>query len=242
MTTSQAGRGLFPGAVGVSLLRVYTDAAPDGAHGGSPHLHTVCTEGYLVTGGRGRVQTLTLADGFRETALAPGALLWFGPGTIHRLVNDGDLELVVLMQNSGLPEAGDAVLTFPDEDLRDRVAYDAAARVTGADDAARLAAVRRRRDRAVTGFLALRWASEAGDPGPLHAFHARAAALVADRTDAWRERWRAGAWSATAATDVQLSAIAAGDVTHFAEAGIHGAEPEGRLGMCGRLRAFPSGR
>ncbi len=63
-----------------------------------------------MTGGRGAVQTLTAA-GFQETPLSPGALVWFTPGTIHRLVNDGDLTLHVLMQNCGLPEAGDAVLT-----------------------------------------------------------------------------------------------------------------------------------
>ena len=32
---------------------------------------------------------------------------------LHRAVNDGDLQVVVVMRNSGLPEAGDAVLTFP---------------------------------------------------------------------------------------------------------------------------------
>ena len=49
--------------------------------------------------------------------------MWFEPGTIHRLVNGGGLELVVLMQNSGLPEAGDAVFTFPPAILDDPDAY-----------------------------------------------------------------------------------------------------------------------
>ena len=44
-----------------------------------------------------------------------GSFVWFTPGTIHRLLNDGgDLEIVVLMQNAGLPEAGDMVITFDD--------------------------------------------------------------------------------------------------------------------------------
>ncbi|KJL33731.1 cupin domain-containing protein [Microbacterium azadirachtae] len=229
---------LFPGAVGVSRLRVYTDRAIDGLRGGSPHLHTVCSEGYLVTSGNGRVQTLTLGEGFRETALAPGALLWFGPGTIHRLVNEGDLELVVIMQNSGLPEAGDAVLTFPDAQVSAATAYSAAARIDGPDAASRLTAAMIRRDRAVEGFSALRDAAASGDLDPLRRFHARAAALVADHADTWRERWRTGAWTAAAATSRQLDAIEAADTAHFADAAMHRAEPVERLGMCGWLRAY----
>lgn len=231
--------GVFPGAVGVSRLRVYRDTAPDGLAGGSPHLHTVCSEGYLVTGGRGRVQTLTLREGFRETALVAGTLLWFDPGTIHRLVNDdGELELIVIMQNSGLPEAGDAVLTFPDEHLASRAAYASASRIDGSDAAERLAAAMRRRDRALRGFDALRDATAEGDLEPLRRFHARAAALVADQAGVWRDRWRAGAWSATSATSRQLEAISAADTAHFADAVVHEAEPVERLGMCGWLRAY----
>ena len=51
--------------------------------------------------------------------LEPGAFVWFTPGTIHRLVNGGDLEILVLMQNAGLPEAGDMVITFPPDVLAD---------------------------------------------------------------------------------------------------------------------------
>lgn len=229
---------VFPGGVGVSRLRVYTDRAIDGMPGGSPHLHTVCSEGYLVTSGTGRVQTLTLGEGFRETSLTPGVLLWFDPGTIHRLVNDGDLELVVIMQNSGLPEAGDAVLTFPDEHLSNAERYAAAARLVGSDAASRLTASMARRDLAVEGFSLLRHATASGDLGALLQFHARAAALVADHTDTWRERWRAGAWTSASATSRQLDAIAAADTAYFADAAVHEAEPVERLGMCGWLRAY----
>ena len=48
-------------------------------------------------------------------------------GTIHRLVNEGDLRLFVVMQNADLPEHGDAVLTFPPEILADSDAYARAA-------------------------------------------------------------------------------------------------------------------
>ena len=57
----------LPGAVGLSHLSAYDWEAADGVCGGSPHLHLVCTEAYVVTGGRGAVQTLTVADGYRDT-------------------------------------------------------------------------------------------------------------------------------------------------------------------------------
>ncbi|MBA2280485.1 MAG: cupin domain-containing protein, partial [Acidimicrobiia bacterium] len=146
----------FPGAVGVSHLRVYDTAAPDGLAGGTPHLHTVCTEAYAVVAGSGAVQTLT-ASGYREVPLEPGAFVWFTPGTIHRLVNHGDLEILVLMANAGLPEAGDMVLTLPLAVLADPEAY-AAAAVLPADDSTTAGpgdAARQRRDLAVPAFLDL---------------------------------------------------------------------------------------
>ena len=70
-----------------------------------------------MTAGSGAVHTIS-RDGAGIHPLAEGSVVWFSPGTVHRLVNDGDLRLVVVMQNSGLPEAGDAVLTFPSRDPR----------------------------------------------------------------------------------------------------------------------------
>jgi mannose-6-phosphate isomerase-like protein (cupin superfamily) len=102
----------LPGAVGLTHLRVYDTVAPDGLHGGSPHVHFACTEAYYVMNGMGVVQTLSTA-GYQELALEPGAVVWFSPGVIHRLINqDGQLEILVVMQNAGLPEAGDFVLTY----------------------------------------------------------------------------------------------------------------------------------
>lgn len=120
----------FPGAVGITALRVYPWQAADGLCGGSPHMHLCCTEGYIVIGGAGRVQTLT-TDGFAEAPLRPGDVVWFTPGTIHRAVNDGDLCVVALMQNSGLPESGDAVLTLPPQYLTDRETYQRAVSLRG---------------------------------------------------------------------------------------------------------------
>jgi hypothetical protein len=79
-----------------------------------------------VLAGAGSAQTLGWR-GFAETPLAPGALVWFTPRKVHRLVNDGGLEILVIMSNTGLPEAGDAVLTFPAEVLADVEAHRRAA-------------------------------------------------------------------------------------------------------------------
>jgi mannose-6-phosphate isomerase-like protein (cupin superfamily) len=122
----------FPGATAVTVLDVYDWPAPDGLPGGSAHVHLASTEGYVVLSGAGRLQTLG-ERGYAETRLRPGECLWFTPGTIHRLVNDGDLRLLIVMQNAGLPEHGDAVLTFPPPVLADPAAYARAASLTSGD-------------------------------------------------------------------------------------------------------------
>ena len=223
----------LPGAVGVSRLSVYETTAPDGLHGGTPHMHLTCSEGYVVTAGEGRVQTLS-GEGYRETPLTAGTVAWFRPGTVHRLVNDGGLRLVVLMQNSGLPEAGDAVLTFPRDVLDDPERYGAAAVLPGGGD---LAHAYRRRDLAVTGFLALR----AGGPEAFTAFCATAAALVAPHLGAWRQRWEAGALEAALETGRQLDALEKSDLAHLANGGIEvlaGPTESGKHGMCGLLETY----
>lgn len=236
MMTEQAMPPL-PGGVGVSRLCVYDTEAPDGAPGGTPHLHLACTEAYVVVGGAGLVQTLTLR-GYTETPLRPGAVVWFTPGTIHRLINHGGLEIVVLMQNSGLPEAGDAVLTFPPDVLADPDAYAAAVTLPdGGLASGDITAAYQRRSLAVQGFSSLR----AGGAPALEEFHRAAARLVAGRLDEWRERWRAGALRAAEDTGGQLAALAGGDLTHLRAADVY-ALPEpserDRRGMCGLLDTY----
>ncbi|MBM7057514.1 cupin domain-containing protein [Streptomyces durocortorensis] len=230
----------LPGAVAVSHLSVYDWPSADGLRGGTPHLHLTCSEGYVVVGGSGSVQTLT-AEGFRETPLTSGALVWFTPGTVHRLVNEDGLRLIVLMQNSGLPEAGDAVLTLPPGRLTDPDAYRAAVALpVDAEEAVQERAARARRDLAVEGFLALREALEKGDPEPLAAFHRAAAALVRPRAAEWRARWEKGAATAPPATADQLDALDRGEAGHLADARVHAERPSahGRFGMCGRLDVY----
>jgi mannose-6-phosphate isomerase-like protein (cupin superfamily) len=225
----------LPGAIGLSHLSAYDWEAADGVCGGSPHLHLVCTEAYVVTGGRGAVQTLS-PDGYRDIPLEPGSVAWFTPGTVHRMVQGGDLRITVLMQNSGLPEAGDAVFTFPPEVLADPEAYAAAATLPSGTGVDAEKAARRRRDLAVEGYLALREALTAGDGGPYREFQRAAARLVRDKVPHWRELWRAGALAAAARTGAQLDALAAGGDDYLADATAHRTGPTrlGGFGMCGR--------
>ena len=237
-----ADRPPFPGAIAATHLRVYDTAAPDGLAGGTPHLHTACTEAYWVIAGTGAVQTLT-TGGYEEVPLEPGAFVWFTPGTIHRLINAGDLEILVLMQNAGLPEAGDMVITFPAEVLATTEAYAAAATLPedertsfGSGDAARA-----RRDLAVPEFNRLRDATESGDPTRLRAFHEAAARLVQPHIADWTKRWRDGPLREVERTGDLLRALAEADPDHLADAGVHRLDPpaaERKMGCCGTLGTF----
>jgi mannose-6-phosphate isomerase-like protein (cupin superfamily) len=239
----------FPGATAITVLDVYDWVAPDGLPGGSAHVHLASTEGYVVASGAGRLQTLG-ERGYAETPLRPGDCLWFTPGTIHRLVNEGDLRLFVVMQNAGLPEHGDAVLTFPPEILADPAAYARAATLpsTGeasAEDNGAAAAARRRASLAVEGYLALRERVLESGPGALDDFYAAALRLAGQRTDDWRDRWRAGALATAELTGDHLDEIGAGVAGHLDAAGLWRIErpaQERSYGMCGRLTTYPAAR
>ncbi|MEV6701182.1 cupin [Streptomyces sp. NPDC051453] len=225
----------LPGAVGLSHLNAYEWEAADGVCGGTPHLHLVCTEAYVVTGGRGALQTLS-PGGYREVPLAAGSVAWFTPGTVHRMVQRGDLRITVLMQNSGLPEAGDAVFTFPPDVLADPERYAAAATLPARTGPLAEAAARRRRDLAVEGYLPLREALSAGDDAPYLEFQRAAARLVRDKVPVWRELWRAGALAAAERTGAQLAALASGDPSYLTGSASYDTGPtrRGGYGMCGR--------
>ncbi|WP_448721139.1 cupin domain-containing protein [Microbacterium natoriense] len=228
----------FPGGTSLSHLDIYGDAAPDGICGGSPHMHLVSTEAYVVVSGEGALQTID-GDGFRETPLSAGDVVWFTPGTIHRAVNRGDLKVVVLMSNAGLPEAGDAVMTFPAEIVADAAAYAEAASLGEPEGHAERAS--RRRDLAVSGFEALRDAALAGDRAPLEAFRIAAGALVRDRASSWRDLIRERPLAQAERSLAHAEAIVRGDVAHLGEARVQQAVPsagERGFGMCGRLRTY----
>ncbi len=222
----------FPGGTSVSRLTVYTGQCADGLEGGTPHVHTASTEAYVVIGGRGALQTLSRA-GFAETPLGAGTTVWFTPGTIHRAVNHGGLEVVVVMSNAGLPEAGDAVMTFPPEVLADPEAYRAAATLPRGGDIE--GAVKRRRDLAVEGYRRMADALRAGDPEPLDRFYASAVALVRPAVAGWRRIWEQTVARETHHTGGVLDALERGDPGHLRDAAVLEAPNGARWGMCGHL-------
>jgi mannose-6-phosphate isomerase-like protein (cupin superfamily) len=227
----------LPGGVGLSRLRVYDWEGPDGLRGGSPHVHLACSEAYLVLDGEGAVQTLGPA-GFAETPVERGSLLWFTPGLVHRLINRGELEIVVLMQIATLPEAGDCILSFPEEVLRDPQAYREAAahdpdRSVGAadDDTAR-----RRRDLAVVGFNQLRDGTFA-----LDRFYELAAGIAASLAPTWRGAWEAGPAVASERAEELIAGLEDGGVPPLAASLFELRPPSTEvLGLCGRLHTYPS--
>jgi mannose-6-phosphate isomerase-like protein (cupin superfamily) len=249
-----AAASAFPGATGVTMLEVYDWAGPDGLRGGSAHVHFASTEGYVIAGGSGRLQTLG-EHGYAEVPLRTGDCLWFTPGTIHRLINDGGLRILVVMQNAGLPEAGDCVLTFPPGVLADRTKYAAAATLPAASGPGRKgaavpdevmeAAARRRKDLAIKGFLALRDHVASDGPAALEGFFAAALRLVAARVPGWRDRWRADASAVAGLTGQYLDSIEAMRPAHLMTGSLwritSPAEPP-RYGMCGRLTVYDAGQ
>lgn len=231
--------GLFPAGTAVTFLTVYDWSGPDAVASGSAHVHLACTEGYVVLRGRGRLQTLS-RDGFSQTQLTPMTVAWFSPGVIHRLINDGDLQILVVMQNAGLPEAGDSVLTFPPGHLAGPDAYRAVASLPDLAGA-RAGAARRRKDLAIEGFLRLREQVTEIGPKALDAFYAAAADLVRDAVPAWRERWQNGPLAAAAATGEQLDMLGQRrtDYLHQGRLSVVSPPEDPGSGMCGRVAAFP---
>lgn len=229
----------LPGGIGVSLLTVYDIEAPDGLVGGTPHVHLACSEGYYVIAGSGAVQTLNV-NGYAETPLQPGSVVWFDPGTIHRLVNGGGLKILTLMSNSGLPEAGDAVLTLPPEHLTDRDTYLKATTLSGEGEA-RTPSAMRRRDLALEGYTCLRSAYEADGPSALEPFFQAAIGIVRSQLPDWRRRWEQGARRLADETGRALDALESGQAPHLRKAELHrlpSPTEYGRHGMCGRLDVY----
>jgi uncharacterized cupin superfamily protein len=230
------GSGL-PAGIGMSRVDVHRSEAPDGQCGGTPHVHLVCAEMYVVIAGTGAAEFLTPA-GPRREELRPGAAVSFTPGTVHRLVTEPSdpLRILVIMENGDLNEQGDVVFCFPDADLADPARY---AELAGARSAAE---VRARRDRAVRGFtlLAEAWRrSPAEGSALLGAFHRRAATLLRSRAAAWPPRVAAGPGEVYRTLAARAEAVAAGDSAHagLAEVTVLPApDPAGLVPrMCGEL-------
>ena len=245
MTSTNQLAPALPGGISVTHLRVYNTEGPDGLRGGSPHLHFACSEAYFVIAGQGSVQTLA-QSGFRELPLKAGSVVWFTPGLIHRLINgDGSLEIYAVMENAGLPEHGDSVLTLAPDHLKDERAYQEVASLspTGAVFADNDDAARRRRDLAVEGFLSLRQAIAANGPSALREFYVQAVRLMKPKAPGWRRLWETGPASTIRRTEGYLEALAGGSSDYLSNGGVFEIpiDPEHetrRFGFCGTLRPY----
>jgi mannose-6-phosphate isomerase-like protein (cupin superfamily) len=244
MDTSRSEIPPIPGAIGLTHLKVYTSEGPDGLRGGCPHMHFTCTESYVVLSGKGSVQTLSI-NGFEEVSLEAGKLIWFTPGVIHRLINsDGNLELLVMMQNAGLPEAGDHVLCFPQGVLADSKTYFKEASLASAEGlvfAAGEAAAFSRRDLAVEGFNQLRERMAAHGASAMLDFYQAAVQIVRPNLKHWRSIWEKSVLKAVRSTERQLDSIAQGEPDHLADGRVYTLPAPGgerKLGFCGWLSPY----
>lgn len=111
--SSQHRTGPFIAGVGLTHLSVYEQRpAPDGLSSGCAHVHALTDEAYYVVGGEGAIELHDAEHGFRSVPLARGDFVQFPPGTLHRSVSTGGLQVLALMGNAGLAERGDARLYF----------------------------------------------------------------------------------------------------------------------------------
>lgn len=228
----------LPGANTITRLRVYDTVGPDGQRGGTPHFHLMCSETYFVLEGSGAVELIDGA-GFARVALEPYSALVFSPGTIHRLINpNGDLLILVLMANAGLPERGDNVVCFPDEFLSDDARFAQAMKINSPEEAYR------RKDRGIEGFLTLKAAFEQSvesGRAALRRIYQHAAARTAGQRAEWADVVRQGALAQTKQSLDHLSDLADKDIGYLFDARhalIHANESP-KLGFCGHLSQYP---
>jgi mannose-6-phosphate isomerase-like protein (cupin superfamily) len=226
----------MPGGVLMSRLNVYDSVAPDGQRGGTPHVHLLCTEMYTILAGSGAVDMLDM-NGLSRVEVTAGDALVFSPGTLHRLINPhGDLEILVIMSNSGLPERGDNVVCFTDEQFATDAAYAEAMRVTSLHDATV------RRDRGVEGFCKLVAAFERSlDEGraDLTRFYAQAEARTRPQFGLWRKTIDNGAAAEVAQTFAALHRLERGDTSYLADASHALLRPSAVTpGFCGHLNRY----
>lgn len=152
MSSAPVAAGVLAG-IGLTRLQVYEQRpAPDGVMSGCAHVHAYTDEGYYAVAGIGAVELNDLEHGFRRVPLAPGEYVQFPPGTLHRSVSTGGLQVLVLMGNAGLAEHGDARIYFgPEVDA----APEEYARLAGLPRARGLDGALERRDASVRAYVKL---------------------------------------------------------------------------------------
>ena len=227
----------MPGGTLLTRIKVYDEPSIDGQRSGTPHIHLVCTELYFVLSGSGAVEIID-RNGYKRVELQMNTAFLFTAGTVHRLINpNGDLEVLIIMQNSGLPECGDNIVTFPAEVLSDPSRFAAAMKASVLSDALR------RRDRGVEGFLELKSAFETSlESGrkALDDFYT----LCLQRTKSHHQEWYArvthGAFEDAQDSLQKIIALTRGQFDHLHRTGneLMPAAECAQIGFCGELSRY----
>jgi mannose-6-phosphate isomerase-like protein (cupin superfamily) len=227
----------MPGATLLTRLRVYETESPDGQPGGTPHFHLVCSEQYFVLSGAGAVEIIGM-DGFQRVELPLHAAFLFSPGTLHRLVNPSrDLEVLIVMENSGLPERGDTIATFPVDVLENDLRFHQAMQ------AASLREAYLRRDAAVLGFLDVKAAFarslEEGRTALARLYEAGRARTAA-RLSEWYEIVTKGAFDEAQSALLDIVRLQNGKVDHLygAQHCLMPSSNADTVGFCGALNRY----
>lgn len=227
----------MPGATLLTRLRVYDSKAPDGQMSGTPHFHLVCSELYFTLHGGGAVEIID-ADGFQSIPLPKHSAFLFSPGTLHRLVNTtSDMEVLLVMENSGLPERGDTIATFSNDVLANDLSYHAAMQAASLQDAYR------RRDEAVIGFLAVKEAfakSKECGRAALETMYGHARARTAGRHKEWYEVVTHGSFDEAQSALLDIVKLQNGKTEQLFDAGHYfmPAVEKNTVGFCGTLNRY----
>ena len=229
---------ILPGGVGLTHIRVYSETCPDGVIGGGAHIHMVCSEIYYVLSGTGQVEVLS-SEGVETIDLVPAKAVFFRPGLFHRVLNPNkNLELLAIMQNGGLPERGDFVMSFPPEVVSSAATYQKAVRATNLTEAIA------RRDLSIRGYIQIKEAfskSKAEGQTALRSFYEAARDLIAPKVDGFEWVLKVGAQTEAKNSLDACDFIKAGRTDYLERAqyaALYPINQPSRPGMCGELHAY----
>ncbi len=229
---------ILPGGIGLTHIRVYSETGPDGVPGGGAHVHLACSEIYYILKGTGSIELMSI-DGVETVDLVPNKAVFFRPGIFHRVINPNrDLELLAIMQNGGLPERGDFVMSFPSEVLANPALYAQSLRCTNMTEALK------RRDLSLKGYNELKAAfGRSLDEGQtaLRAFYRQARNLIAPKVDGFEWVLKQGAQNEVKDSLDACDFIRVGR-TDYLERSRHAAlyplVNPAKPGMCGELHPY----
>lgn len=230
----------LPGGILISRVNVYSSMSPDGQRSGTPHIHLACDEMYYGLSGTGFVELISYV-GFERRSVTPGDAVCFTPGTIHRAINpNGDLVILVIMQNKGLPERGDVAVCFPHDIVSSEPLYRQAMCFDDEGSA------QRRRDLGVLGFNRLKQAfDESLGTGRrlLDEFYQFAIQRTRDQYSAWRRVIEQGPHAEVKRSQQILDVLEDKSIEslRLGRAFAANAAPQTTLGYCGHIHSYHPG-